>query len=305
MNQHPNPYQVIDLPLARRETPYFLDLIQVKHSMYGLLELDVSVVRQFIAAHKAETGEGLSFTGYLAFCMAHAVDADKSVQAYLKGRKQLVVFQDVDVGMTIERKLGGTNAPTGHVIRRANHKTFREISDEIRTVQSQPPPPSKGMPGWVRTILMLPSPAPELLVALMRAMRRFDPAGPAGMVASGGTVGVTAIGMFGDGKSSGWAFLPTPYSLMLVVGSVTRKPAVVDNRIEPREMLNLTVVFDHDVVDGAPAARFVRHLTELIENGYGLDTTDSIPTTPVNQAHAESDRPVQAEKQTPSTVARM
>ena len=41
-------------------------------------------------------------------------------------------------------------------------------------------------------------------------------------------------------------------------------------RIEPREILNLTVAFDHDVVDGAPAARFVRRLLEVIESGYGL-----------------------------------
>jgi hypothetical protein len=29
-------------------------------------------------------------------------------------------------------------------------------------------------------------------------------------------------------------------------------------------------VFDHDVVDGAPAARFVERLVDLIESGYGL-----------------------------------
>jgi hypothetical protein len=45
----------------------------------------------------------------------------------------------------------------------------------------------------------------------------------------------------------------------------------VDGRIEPREILNLTVGFDHDVIDGAPAARFARRLVELIESGYGLD----------------------------------
>jgi pyruvate/2-oxoglutarate dehydrogenase complex dihydrolipoamide acyltransferase (E2) component len=36
-------------------------------------------------------------------------------------------------------------------------------------------------------------------------------------------------------------------------------------------MLDLTVAFDHDVVDGAPAARFVKRLVELIESGYGLE----------------------------------
>jgi pyruvate/2-oxoglutarate dehydrogenase complex dihydrolipoamide acyltransferase (E2) component len=45
----------------------------------------------------------------------------------------------------------------------------------------------------------------------------------------------------------------------------------VEGRIEPREILNLTVAFDHDIVDGAPATRFTRRLVELIESGYGLD----------------------------------
>jgi pyruvate/2-oxoglutarate dehydrogenase complex dihydrolipoamide acyltransferase (E2) component len=39
-------------------------------------------------------------------------------------------------------------------------------------------------------------------------------------------------------------------------------------------MLSLTVIFDHDVVDGAPAARFVKRLVELIEGGYGLVKTN-------------------------------
>src|SRR5512143_3577237 len=119
MSEKIGPYHVIDLPPARRDSPNFLDLIQVKHSMYGLLEVDVTVVRQFIEAHKAQTGEALSFTGYLAFCVARAVDEDKSVQAYLKGRKQLVIFDDVDVGLPIESKIEGTRAPAGHIIRGA------------------------------------------------------------------------------------------------------------------------------------------------------------------------------------------
>lgn len=42
-------------------------------------------------------------------------------------------------------------------------------------------------------------------------------------------------------------------------------------RVEPRDMLSLTVLFDHDVIDGVPAAAFVRRLTELMEGAHGLD----------------------------------
>ena len=44
-------------------------------------------------------------------------------------------------------------------------------------------------------------------------------------------------------------------------------------------MLSLTVAFDHDVVDGAPAARFVQRLVELIESGYGLAEGQQAPHT--------------------------
>jgi hypothetical protein len=34
---------------------------------------------------------------------------------------------------------------------------------------------------------------------------------------------------------------------------------------------DMTISFDHDMIDGAPAARFVQQLIDLIESGYGLD----------------------------------
>ena len=142
--EHLSLRRVVELPPSRRETHNYLDLYWWKHSIYALLEVDVTRTRQFIEDHKAQTGEALSFTGYLAFCLARAVDEDKSVQAYLKGRKHLVVFDDVDVFLPVERELGGTPAAIPYIIRRANHKSFLEIHREIRDFQSQPVPPGRG-----------------------------------------------------------------------------------------------------------------------------------------------------------------
>ena len=267
MNEKTGPYHVIDLPAERRMMPDLFDLSWRRHCMYGLLEVDVTIAKRFIDDCKAQTGEALSFTGYLAFCLARAVNEDKVVQAYLKGRKQLVVFDDVNVGLMVERKIGGERVLTGHVIRGANHKTYREIHQEIRAVQSKPVPPNGGMTSWFRSALLLPWPLSGWFKGLFRRVMRRDPTIPISMA---GTVGVTAVGMFGK-SLGGWGLAPTMHSLDLVVGSITCKPGVMDGRIEPREILNLTVAFDHDVIDGAPATRFVRRLVELIESGYGLD----------------------------------
>ncbi len=128
------------------------------------------------------------------------------------------------------------------------------------------------MPTWFRSAMLLPWPLSRLVKGLLGLIMRRDPTIP---VAMAGTVDVTSIGMFGAGHS-GWGLTPTGASLGLVVGGIAWKPAVVEGRIEPREMLNLTVVFDHDVIDGGPAARFTRRLVELIESGYGLAVEPSI-----------------------------
>ncbi len=287
MNQKIGPYHVVDIPASRRETPNMLDVYWWKHAVYALLEVDVTTPRQFITEYKVQTGEGLSFTGYLAYCLARAVDEDKSVQAYLKGRKKLVMFDDVDVGLPVEREIGGKRTPIGYVIRGANRKTFLEIHQEIRTVQTRPASPSRGMPRWFQAGLLLPAPLSTLFVALIRAAIRQD---PTLTVALGGTVGVTSIGMFGKGRSSGWGLTPPMHSVFLIVGSITRKPAVVDDRIEPREILNLTIGFNHDVVDGAPAARFVQHLVKLIESGDGVIGMEMIDSQRLDRA----DQPMQS-----------
>ena len=84
-----------------------------------------------------------------------------------------------------------------------------------------------------------------------------------------GTVVVTSVGMFGQGGGWGLGFLPM-HTLGLTIGGIAEKPGVREGHIEIREYLNLTISFDHDIVDGAPAARFAQRLKELIESGYGL-----------------------------------
>ena len=57
---------------------------------------------------------------------------------------------------------------------------------------------------------------------------------------------------------------------MITVGGIVTKPRYVDGELRARELLNLTISVDHEVVDGAPAARFARRLAQLIEQADGL-----------------------------------
>ena len=84
----------------------------------------------------------------------------------------------------------------------------------------------------------------------------------------GGTVGVTAVGMFG--KGAGWGIPINDHTLDLTLGGIAEKPGVVDGHIAIREYLSMTLSFNHDLIDGAPAAHFIQRLKELIESGFGL-----------------------------------
>jgi pyruvate dehydrogenase E2 component (dihydrolipoamide acetyltransferase) len=77
------------------------------------------------------------------------------------------------------------------------------------------------------------------------------------------TFTVTNLGMFGID-----AFTPIihlPQCAVLGVGRIIQEPAVWEGAVVPRERMLLSLTFDHRVVDGAPAARFLQTLTGCIE----------------------------------------
>lgn len=71
----------------------------------------------------------------------------------------------------------------------------------------------------------------------------------------------------------GWGLgLPiTNHALALTVGGIAEKPGVVDGQMAIREYLDVTLSFDHDLLDGAPAAAFASAFKTLVEQGYGLN----------------------------------
>jgi pyruvate/2-oxoglutarate dehydrogenase complex dihydrolipoamide acyltransferase (E2) component len=232
----------------------YMAVAQGKHLVHGLFEVDVTSAREFIRDYKARTGETLSFTAFIASCVGRAVESDRRVQAYRNWRNQLVIYNDVDVNILVEREAGNTVIGTPLVIRAANTKTLRQIHTEIRTAQTTPAPEFKRVgyyrfvPGFMRRGFWW------LLLHHPPLMKRIA-----------GTVTITAIGMFG--KGAGWGIPLTGYTLSLAVGGIDRKPRLIDGHLVEREYLCLTISVDHDVVDGAPATRFAARLTELIEEG--------------------------------------
>jgi pyruvate/2-oxoglutarate dehydrogenase complex dihydrolipoamide acyltransferase (E2) component len=229
--------------------------------IHGLLEVDVTAARICLRAHKEETGEQLSFTAFLIVCLSRAVAEHPAVQAVRKGRRRLVIFDDVDVWTPIEREFEQGKMPLPHIVRAANRKSLRAIHEEIRAAQV----------ANVASVLKGPRMLPQTFYgAALWLLWRIGRQRPQMLKRNVGTVGLTAVGMFG--KGAGWGVPPPfPVPLLVSVGGIGAGHEHVDGRIVPREHLSLTISVDHNIVDGAPAARFAARLKELIESGYGLD----------------------------------
>jgi len=262
MNQ--SGYEIRPFSKARQMVVEVLRLGDHKHMIHGLLEVDVTVARRFIRDYEARTGEQLSFTAFIITCLGKAVSEDKSVQAYRLGSRKLIVFDDVDVGTMVERTtVEGEKVVMGYTFRAVDKKTYQEINREMQEVQARPA--DKVMPRQIQLMA-------EFVLALPAFLRRFfmryTYGNPYRLRQVSGTVGVTAVGMFGGG--GGWGIPSGSPMPLLTIGGIAEKPGLVDRRIEPREYLSLTISVDHDIVDGAPAARFTSRLKQLIECGYGL-----------------------------------
>jgi hypothetical protein len=186
------------------------------------------------------------------------------MHAYRDWRNRLVVFDEVDVNTIVEIELDGRKLILPHLVRAVNTRTLHELHTEIRAVQAQPQTTREMRMTW---FLRLPRFVRHIFYGL--AFKN-----PLWLKRTFGTVGMTAVGMFGTG--GGWAIPFGAHTLDVALGGIAKKPGVVDGRIEIREYLCLTLCFDHDVVDGAPAARFASRFKELIESGYGLDA--QLPT---------------------------
>ena len=144
-------YKVIPYSKLRRGLATMMRSAKRKSNIHGLFEVDVTNARKYLCEHKAQTGESLSFTAFIITCLSRAVDENKSLHAYHKGRKHLAIFDEVDVSTPIERDVASQKQPIIYIVRAANTKTFLEVHQEIRHAQVEAV--EKTWEGWGFTFM--------------------------------------------------------------------------------------------------------------------------------------------------------
>lgn len=235
---------------------------RLKHHVAALLEVDVTESRKNLREFRKQ-GKDVSMNAWLIRAICASLTKFPEAAAYLSGRRKLLKFEDINISLLVEREVEDQRVPIPLFLERANERSPEEITREIkeagsRAMQENDIVLGKKTSFYERMYYYLPG-------CLRRLVWRYMISRPKLAHRKMGNVVVTSLLMMRQVK--GWFIHRSVHPLSFGIGSIIKKPVVIADEIKIREILHMTILLDHDVIDGAPMARFVHDLTRRIEEG--------------------------------------
>ena len=250
--QPPYPATLLPYPKLRN---FILDVMaegRRKHTINLLFEADLKPIRQQITA----LDERVSMTAFIAHALAATVDEDKTMHAYRTGKSKRVVFDDVDLAIMVERDIDGDSMPISAIVRGANRKNTVEVNRELQAAKTAELGQSGPLSALEKTFFELPTPLRKLIWFVIR----HD---PYLFKQVAGTVGVTAMGMHAAGPA---VLIPiTPMTLTLSIGAISTRVVLEHGVPVERDILQMNLGADHDLIDGAPLMRFAERFKQKLQ----------------------------------------
>ncbi len=261
-------YEVRKLTPYRLMSIYAYDALETGHNMCAQIELDVTGIRQRLRAQR-RAGRNISFFGYLLSAIAKTIDRNRELN-HIRSGKRIYCFDEIDICIPIELELDGVPIPRIYIVRDAAKKTMAEITLEVENAKKHwresgdVSEEDKKAQRWLELAATLPGWLTTFII-------RHLPQNPFKIKKMFGTTYVVSVSGFTDATGFIVPYFEGRYRpLAFAIGSVAKKPGVMNSEIKIREYLSLTISINHDLVDGAPAARFIDQLKQRIE-GYGED----------------------------------
>lgn len=255
-------YSYKNIPKSRIATFDTFSVGLQKHHVSALLEFDVTESRKKLKELR-RSGINVSFNGWLIKTISSVLQKYPEASAFLYNKKKLIIFDDINISILIEKKVGDNRVPIPLVLEKTNEKSAADITSEIEKARNEELSDNDIVLTKKTTI------AEELYYNLPGFLRRtiwkLILRNPKFAYRKMGNVVITSVGMMG--QINGWFIHKSVHPLSFGIGSVLKKPVVTGNEIKIREILNMTILADHDVIDGAPMVRFLNDLTKYIEGG--------------------------------------
>lgn len=251
------------IPRSRMATFDMFSVGLLKHHVVALLEFDVTDSRRGLQELR-KGGTTISFNAWLIKVISSVLQEHPEAAAYLYSKKKLLVFRDINTSIVVEKRAGNAKVPIPVVIEKTNEKSAMEITREIDAAKNMEISEKdmvlhKKTSSFERLYYHFPGFLRRFLWKIMLNKPRFA-------FRKMGNVVITSVGMMG--KINGWFITKSVHPIAFGIGSILTKPWVVDKEIKIREVLNMTILIDHDVIDGSPMVRLLNELTKRIETGY-------------------------------------
>jgi pyruvate/2-oxoglutarate dehydrogenase complex dihydrolipoamide acyltransferase (E2) component len=243
-----------------------------RHHIAALLEFDVTESRKKLRDLR-KNGVNVSFNAWIVKVIATVLQLHPEASAYLCNKKKLIIFNEINISVLVEKKAGNERVPIPLVIENSNEKSAADITKEIENAKIQELSGKDVVLGKKTTLT-------EKLYYLMpgvirRSVWKIMLMNPRSVYKKMGNAVVTSVGMIG--KVNGWFIHKSVHPVSFGIGSILKKPVVIGNEILIREILNMTILVDHDVIDGGPMVRFLDDLTKCIETGGEMTIPDNSP----------------------------
>lgn len=237
-----------------------------------MLEFDVTDSRKKLQELRRD-GIRVSFNAWLIKSISHVLEQHKEAAAYVYNKRKLIIFEDINISMLVEKQIEGKKVPIALLMEKTNEKSAFEIHAEIdqaknKDLSDKETVLHKHTSRYENLYFYLPG-------FLRRSLWRIMLRNPSFAFQRMGNVVITSVGMMGT--INGWFLHKSVHPLSFGIGSILKKPVVIDGQIKAREMLHMTILCDHDVLDGAPMVKFLNELTRYIENGEGTRPEDLSP----------------------------
>jgi len=207
--------------------------LNIAAQLTNMGEIDMAEImrmREGFVAQEKTIGVRISYTDILVYALCKAIKTNPVINSSLIDN-QIVLWEDINMGVAVAVGEGAESGLIVPVVKNADRKSLVELSLEIKALTEK-----------ARTGKLLPDDV------------------------SGGTFTLTNLGAVGGGYGFGTPIINQPQSAILASGAISERAVVRNGQIVIRPILTYSFTYDHRVIDGAPASRFITQLTQLLEN---------------------------------------
>ncbi len=259
-------YKIHRFPASRIASIDVCEIGKQKHHVTGLVEFDVTESRKKIREYNKTHINKISFNAWLISVIGCTIKKYETSSSYLIGKNRQMIFDDINISIVVEKDINGIKVPIPLIIEKANEVSIDSIAKQISE--------AKNIAFTDKEIVLqrkthkLEKIYYSLPKFLRRYFWRFLLKHPKLAFKKMGNVAFTSIGMMG--KVNGWFIPISVHPICFGISSIIKKPTVMNDRIEIREILKMSILIDHDVIDGAPMARCISELSKNVENGLNI-----------------------------------